>query len=90
MVRPAAFGFNAETAANNFFQTNPNESKEELQQKALSEFDKMVVTLRKHGVNVVVIEDTETPTKPDAIFPNNWFWAQVTSTIWPICPTWCC
>ena len=51
MVRPAAFGFNAETAANNFFQTNPNESKEELQQKALSEFDKMVVTLRKHGVN---------------------------------------
>ena len=33
MVRPAAFGFNAETAANNFFQTNPNESKEELQQK---------------------------------------------------------
>ncbi len=72
MVRPAAFGFNAETAANNFFQTNPNESKEDLQQKALSEFDNMVITLRKHGVNVVVIEDTATPAKPDAIFPNNW------------------
>ena len=81
MVRPAAFGFNAETAANNFFQTNPNESKEELQQKALSEFDKMVVTLRKHGVNVVVIEDTETPTKPDAIFPNNWLSTSPNGTV---------
>ncbi len=81
MVRRAAFGFNAETAANNFFQTNPNESKEELQQKALSEFDKMVVTLRKHGVNVVVIEDTETPTKPDAIFPNNWLSTSPNGTV---------
>ena len=81
MVRPAAFGFNAETAANNFFQTNPNESKEELQQKALSEFDNMVVTLRKHGVNVVVIEDTETPTKPDAIFPNNWLSTSPNGTV---------
>ena len=81
MVRPAAFGFNAETAANNFFQSNPNESKEELQQKALSEFDKMVVTLRKHGVNVVVIEDTETPTKPDAIFPNNWLSTSPNGTV---------
>ena len=71
----------AETAANNFFQTNPNESKEELQQKALSEFDKMVVTLRKHGVNVVVIEDTETPTKPDAIFPNNWLSTSPNGTV---------
>ena len=72
MVRPAAFGFNEETAANNYFQTNPKISKEELQQKALTEFDNMVQTLRNHDLNVLVIEDSKEPAKPDAIFPNNW------------------
>ena len=72
MVRPAAFGFNEETAANNYFQTNPKISKEEIQQKALTEFDNMVQTLRSHNINVLVIEDTKEPPKPDAIFPNNW------------------
>ena len=81
MVRPAAFGFNAETAANNFFQSNPNLGKEELQQKALNEFDNMVATLRKHGVTIVVIQDTETPAKPDAIFPNNWLSTSPNGTV---------
>lgn len=72
MVRPAAFGFNEETAANNYFQSNPDISKEELQQRALTEFDLMVQTLRSHDINVLVIEDTKEPAKPDAIFPNNW------------------
>ena len=72
MVRPAAFGFNAETAANNYFQSNPSISKEELQQKALAEFDNMVQTLQSHDINVLVIEDTKEPPKPDAIFPDNW------------------
>jgi len=72
MVRPAAFGFNEETAANNYFQFNPDIRKEELQQKALAEFDSMVQLLRSHDINVFVIEDTKEPPKPDAIFPNNW------------------
>ena len=72
MVRPAAFGFNAETAANNYFQSNPDISKKQLQQTALTEFDNMVQTLRSHDINVLVIEDTKEPVKPDAIFPNNW------------------
>ena len=72
MVRPAAFGFNAETAANNYFQFNPDISKKQLQQTALTEFDNMVQTLRSHDINVLVIEDTKEPVKPDAIFPNNW------------------
>jgi hypothetical protein len=72
MVRPAAFGFNEETAANNYFQSNPGISKEELQQKALREFDNMVEVLRSHDINVLVIEDTKEPAKPDALFPNNW------------------
>ena len=72
MIRPAAFGFNEETAVNNYFQSNPAISKEELQQKALLEFDNMVQTLRDHDIDVVVIDDTKEPAKPDAIFPNNW------------------
>ena len=72
MVRPAAFGFNKETAANNYFQSNPNIDKIELQQKAVAEFDNMVEILLSHSINVVVIEDSKEPPKPDAIFPNNW------------------
>lgn len=72
MIRPAAFGFNEETAANNYFQNNPGLDEKSLQQKALKEFDNMVQTLRNHDVDVVVIDDTAEPAKPDAIFPNNW------------------
>ena len=72
MVRPAAFGFNVETAANNYFQSDPGLAKEELQQKALAEFDRMVLKLRENDIDVVVIEDSSEPPKPDAIFPNNW------------------
>ncbi len=72
MIRPAAFGFNEETATNNYFQSNPDISKEEIQQNALIEFDNMVQSLRSHNINVLVIEDNKEPAKPDAIFPNNW------------------
>ncbi len=72
MIRPAAFGFNEETAADNYFQTNPCISAEALQQKALEEFDNMVAMLRHHDIEVMVIEDTAIPPKPDAVFPNNW------------------
>ena len=72
MIRPAAFGFNAEIAANNYFQSNPDFDKKKLQQKALAEFDNMVHTLRSHDINVLVIKDTKEPSKPDAIFPDNW------------------
>lgn len=77
MIRPAAFGFNEETAANNYFQSNPDISKEApiatgVQKKALAEFDNMVQILRSHDINVMVIEDSKEPSKPDAIFPNNW------------------
>jgi hypothetical protein len=72
MIRPAAFGFNEETAVNNFFQSNPSISQEQLKQKALKEFDNMVRVLKSHDINVIVFDDTKEPVKPDAIFPNNW------------------
>ena len=72
MIRPAAFGFNQETAANNFFQNKPAESQSQLQSLALTEFDNMVAAIRANEIDVIVIEDTIEPVKPDAIFPNNW------------------
>jgi hypothetical protein len=72
MVRPAAFSYNPETAANNFFQSDPGTDNQLLQNQALAEFDKMISTLREKGVEVIVIDDTPLPPKPDAIFPNNW------------------
>ncbi len=75
MIRPASFGFNSETAANNYFQNAPTGSGKHLQQKALQQFDNMVGILRDNGVQVIVEEDLTDPACPDAIFPNNWFTA---------------
>ena len=73
MIRPATFGFNPETALNNYFQSQSSLTKEQIQQAALAEFDSMVKLLREQHINVSVIDDTPEPVKPDAIFPNNWF-----------------
>ena len=73
MVRPSNFGFNEETAQNNAFQTKDESlSQEQISEKARVEFDIFVETLRGQGVNVIVAEDSATPVKPDAVFPNNW------------------
>ena len=71
MIRPAAFGYNEETAPNNLFQSAPTDTNG-VQQKALDEFNSMVELLQHHGINVIIIDDTAEPRKPDAIFPNNW------------------
>ena len=73
MVRPSNFGFNEETAANNAFQTNDTSvAADNIKQAAIAEFDHFVQLLRDRGVQVIVAEDSPTPVKPDAIFPNNW------------------
>lgn len=72
MIRPAAFGYNAETAANNAFQQAPDVAAMDLANRARAEFDALVDTLRREGVHVTVFEDTMDPAKPDAVFPNNW------------------
>lgn len=73
MVRPANFGFNPQTAANNAFQEKETDLKPaEIQTLALQEFDGFVATLRNAKIRVIVIQDTDHPTKHDAIFPNNW------------------
>jgi len=73
MVRPANFGFNPETAANNFYQKTDERPAQEINELARKEFDGMVALLRDQGVKVIVIEDTSDPIKTDSVFPNNWF-----------------
>jgi len=68
MIRPAAFGFNEATAESNAFQRKI----ENVRQVALDEFDRMVDALRSYDIDVRVFEDTPSPIKPDAVFPNNW------------------
>lgn len=71
MIRPAAFGFNAETAVSNTFQQPAPEGLDGAA-TARSEFDGLKRALESEGVRVVAVEDTRLPVKPDAVFPNNW------------------
>lgn len=73
MVRPANFGFNPETAENNFYQQRDEREADEINKIAQQEFDGFVSLLQDKGIDVLVIEDTDLPIKTDAIFPNNWF-----------------
>ncbi|MEB2781277.1 arginine deiminase-related protein [Algoriphagus sp. C2-6-M1] len=73
MVRPANFGFNPETAENNFYQQAATRPASEINKLAQQEFDGFVAMLRDQGVHVIVEQDTIDPVKPDAVFPNNWF-----------------
>jgi hypothetical protein len=73
MMRPARFGFNAETApSNSFQQLIARHAPSQLQARVLAEFDQVVAQLRTHGMRVLVCEDAPEPIRPDAVFPNNW------------------
>lgn len=73
MVRPASFGFNADTASNNPYQHGDLPlTEEEVNALASAEFDAFVEKLRAEGVRVHVLHDTLDPHTPDSIFPNNW------------------
>ncbi|KQT21916.1 amidinotransferase [Chryseobacterium sp. Leaf404] len=70
MIEPIAFGYNAETAENNYFQVEQKGA--DIQSKALAEFKIFVEKLKSKGINVINIKDTIDPHTPDSIFPNNW------------------
>ena len=70
MVRPAQFGFNAETSNSNSFQ-NKMEF-ESVSEVALKEFDGVVEQLRNVGIDVLVSQSDDL-LAPDCIFPNNCF-----------------
>jgi len=74
MIRPFRFYPNPETAADNAFQRATGlDDADTISKTAQTEFDQAVELLRGAGVTVHVFEDTASPEKPDAVFPNNWF-----------------
>ena len=81
MVRPISFAFNEQTAVNNHYQKRDNKPVQEIQNKALIEFDNMVEKLKKVGIDVKVMQDTKEPHTPDSIFPNNWFSTHYSNTV---------
>jgi hypothetical protein len=87
MVRPAAFDYNPETALTNRMQQVSDRSVP-AQAQACAEFDHFARTLADTGVAVCVVEDTPAPTKPDAVFPNNWvsFHGDGTLVLYPLQP----
>ncbi len=72
MIRPANFGFNEQTAANNSFQSKEAVDNNFLKEIAQQEFDNMIAILQSKDINIHVMQDTDYPVKPDAVFPNNW------------------
>jgi hypothetical protein len=82
MVRPSRFGFHAEAAESNVF---AHDSTADLG-VALREFETVIEALDKAGVEVLVLDDTLEPAKPDAVFPNNWtsFHADGTMVLYPM------
>ena len=83
LVRPASFGFNPETATSNVF---ASAAAEDVADAVLREFDAVARRLSGAGVDVLILEDSPDPPKPDAIFPNNWvsFHADGTMVLYPM------
>jgi hypothetical protein len=85
MIRPVRFGYNAQTAVNNAFQV-ADANQQEVEKKAIAEFDGFVEKLRNAHVDVTVVEDTPEPHTPDSLFPNNWisFHSNGTIVLYPM------
>ena len=74
MVRPHRFAPNAETAADNVFQTDAaaGASSRAVARAAHDEVTAVAAALTAEGVEVHLFEDRGACT-PDSVFPNNWF-----------------
>ena len=74
MIRPKHFNYNFETADNNFFQKKINNvSSIDIKRKSVSEFNRLVNSLKRKKITVEVFEDNEDIITTDSVFPNNWF-----------------
>jgi len=71
MIRPNSFGFNSQTKFTNSFQNESKEDKLIIHEKALSEFDDMVNTIKSKDIEIKVFNDIYTDL-PDTVFLNNW------------------
>ena len=61
MIRPAAFGYNAETAGTNTFQHQHASDPAATAQLARAEFEQLAHALKSEGVQVIALDDTAAP-----------------------------
>jgi hypothetical protein len=73
MVSPGDFGFNHDTAIDNFFQKEFSLSEKETRTKAQEEFLAFKNLLEAAGIEVMHFSPAYPVPCPDAVFPNNWF-----------------
>ena len=72
MIRPHRFTPNPDTAADNAFQVAASGDPEVLADNAFQEVTRAVEVLEAAGIRVHLFDD-EDATRPDSVFPNNWF-----------------
>jgi hypothetical protein len=87
LVKPASFGFHPEAAQSNAFANVTQDA--DVAGRAAAEFDRLATRLGDAGIDVIALEDSPDPDKPDAIFPNNWvsFHADGTMVLYPMATT---
>jgi hypothetical protein len=74
MIRPAHFGRNSETVADNSFQDLLASAEyDRVAAVARVEFDAFAKVLTDAGIRLTIVEDRDEPITPDAVFCNNWF-----------------
>ncbi|MEZ5190840.1 MAG: arginine deiminase-related protein [Schumannella sp.] len=73
LIRPRHFSPNPDTAADNAFQTvDASRTIAQIEDAALADADRLAAALEGAGITVHVFDDEE-ETRPDSVFPNNWF-----------------
>lgn len=73
MISPDEFGFNHDTASDNFFQEKFSGTEKEIRSQAQKESLAFKNLLEKAGVEVIYFSPSYSVPCPDAVFPNNWF-----------------
>ena len=71
MIRPKGFSYNLQTAATNIFQQAAIGTASEITNRAIEEFQHILLRLQKMNLNIHVFDQSDNET-PDAVFPNNW------------------
>jgi hypothetical protein len=73
LIRPHHFAPNSETADDNVFQTiDAGRTPQQVADAARADCDRLAAALEGAGVTVHIFDDEE-ETRPDSVFPNNWF-----------------
>ena len=73
MIQPNHFGFNEETAINNYYQKNEKRMSEaQIKKVARVEFNELIRKMKEKKINVKIFSDRKHVITTDSVFPNNW------------------